>query len=186
VALGADGPLHEQGPGDLTRWMGLPWQADTAYCRSGYDRAYDPFAPSFWPARVPNQVLLARNYDIVMDGAQPRAHRLAAFAQRWEWVEPLRGSIPGQMEEMVRLFGSMGVLEARPGIAGDPDFPPVMLVASFGKGIPEPAGVPLEAPAEQAGLVAADRQRWREASEAGWGPEEERRRAPLPVRYPGR
>ena len=34
TALSPTGPLHEQGPGDLTRWMGLPWQADTGFCRA--------------------------------------------------------------------------------------------------------------------------------------------------------
>ena len=36
VALSPAGPLHGQRAGDITRWMGLPWQGDTAYCRSGY------------------------------------------------------------------------------------------------------------------------------------------------------
>ncbi|MCU0686667.1 MAG: LodA/GoxA family CTQ-dependent oxidase, partial [Polyangiaceae bacterium] len=71
AALGPNGPLHEQGPGDLTRWMGLPWQADTAYCRAGYDTNYDPFAPTFWPARVPNHVLTAYDYDAVIDRKLP-------------------------------------------------------------------------------------------------------------------
>jgi hypothetical protein len=57
MALSLTGPLHAQGPGDLTRWMGLPWQADTGFCRSGYDTQYDPFVPTFWPARVPPQEL---------------------------------------------------------------------------------------------------------------------------------
>ena len=59
------GPLYAQGPGDLTRWMGLPWQADTGFCRSGYTApgyTYDPYLPTFWPARVPNQVLTEANY----------------------------------------------------------------------------------------------------------------------------
>src|SRR5207248_10201689 len=52
-----DGPLAAQEPGGITRWMAVPWQTDTASCRSGYVRTYDPYVPSFWPARVPNQVL---------------------------------------------------------------------------------------------------------------------------------
>ena len=55
VALSLTGPLHAQGPGDLTRWMGLPWQADTGFCRSGYDMNYDPFVPTFWPAGCPTR-----------------------------------------------------------------------------------------------------------------------------------
>lgn len=46
IPLSATGPLHQQGPGDLTGWMGLPWQADTGFCRSGYDELSEPFPPS--------------------------------------------------------------------------------------------------------------------------------------------
>jgi L-Lysine epsilon oxidase N-terminal/L-lysine epsilon oxidase C-terminal domain len=45
IILSADGPLHAQGPGDLTRWMALPWQMDTLGCRSGYFKSLDP--PTF-------------------------------------------------------------------------------------------------------------------------------------------
>ena len=29
------GPLYFQAPGDLSRWMAVPWQTDTSSCRSG-------------------------------------------------------------------------------------------------------------------------------------------------------
>ena len=48
-ALAVGGPLYAQRPGDLTRWMALPWQMDTAFCRSGDDTDYDPYLPTFWP-----------------------------------------------------------------------------------------------------------------------------------------
>ena len=48
------GPLYFNEPGDITRWMAVPWQTDTSSCRSGYIPEYDPFLPTFWPARVPN------------------------------------------------------------------------------------------------------------------------------------
>jgi len=130
--LSANGPLHAQSPGDISRWMGLPWQADTAYCRAGYDTAYDPFAPTFWPARVPNHVLTADDYAIVVDSAQPISRRIEAFSNRTSWNKPLHGNTAGQMEQMVRIFGSMGLLEVRPGKDGDPAFPAVMMVASYG------------------------------------------------------
>ena len=77
-----NGPLYSQPAGGITRWMAIPWQTDTASCRSGYDKTYDPYVPSFWPARVPNQVLTKENYEIVMDSARPLSDRLAAFANR--------------------------------------------------------------------------------------------------------
>ena len=79
-----NGPLlRRQLPGGITRWMAVPWQTDTASCRSGYLRSdYDPNVPTFWPARVPNQVLMKTDYDIVMDEERSLAERLAAFARR--------------------------------------------------------------------------------------------------------
>ena len=132
TVLSANGPLYAQSPGDISRWMGLPWQADTAYCRAGYDTAYDPFAPTFWPARVPNHVLTADDYAIVIDAAQPMARRIEAFSNRTNWNKPLHGKTAAQMEQMVRIFGSMGLVEVRPGVEGDPAFPATMMVASYG------------------------------------------------------
>lgn len=188
--LSRTGPLHAQGPGDLTRWMGLPWQADTAYCRSGYDSSYDPFVPTFWPARVPNQVLTQAAYTIAVDPAKTPEERLAAFTQRYSWVAPLRGTTAGQMEQMVRIFGDMGLLEVRKGSTDLPDLPPVMMVASFGPEIPEPPAPVAKPAAELLAAKAApaeqpaEQLRRRAVAEAGWDSDEERKRAPLPVRHP--
>ncbi len=188
IALSLTGPLHAQGPGDLTQWMGLPWQADTGFCRSGYDTNYDPFVPTFWPARVPNQVLTEPNYKIVIDTNESRDRRLAAFSSRMVWTSPLQGSIAGQMEQMVRIFGDMGLVEVRDGVKNDPDIPASMMVASFGPNVqPQepPATAPVAvaaAPAEHPGQALSRRA----LREAGWESEEQREKAPLPVRHPGR
>ena len=84
-----NGPLYGQLPGGITRWMAVPWQTDTGSCRSGYVPSYDPYVPSFWPARVPNEVLTRENYDIVMDKSRPMSERKKAFANREAWIEPL-------------------------------------------------------------------------------------------------
>ena len=62
IALAADGPLSGSGPGDLTRWMAVPWQTDTSSCLSRYKVEVDDYLPTFWPARVPNDVLTADDY----------------------------------------------------------------------------------------------------------------------------
>ncbi len=172
VAVSSSGPIHAQAPGGLTRWMGLPWQADTGFCRAGYpadDYHYDSFIPAFWPARVPNDVLTEANYLIAIDLTQPRARRLAAFSRRMKWAEyPLDDSAPTaqQMNRMVEIFGDMGVVEVRDGVPNDADFPQKMQVASFGPGILPPG--PPSGPA-----VVGE-------------PRAPRRRGPLllPVRYP--
>ena len=113
-----DGPLYGQVPGGITRWMAVPWQTDTASCRSGYETTYDPYVPTFWPARVPNQVLTRENYAIVMDAGQTEAARLAAFANRAAWVAPLgTGTYVDQINKMIEGFDHLGVVEVRPGPA---------------------------------------------------------------------
>jgi hypothetical protein len=118
------------GPGTLTRWMALPWQTDTASCRAGYEAAYDPYIPTFWPTHVPNHVLAKRDYDLVMDTNKPRDQRLAAFNRRVVWFRILGANYLDQIENMVQHFGDLGVVEQRPGIKADPAFPAEMYVES--------------------------------------------------------
>ncbi len=96
--------------------MAVPWQTDTASCRSGYEPAYDPYVPSFWPARVPNEVLTEQNYKIVMDPTKPLEERKAAFANRAAWIAPLgTTSYTDQINNMIRGFGHLGVVQAQKG-----------------------------------------------------------------------
>lgn len=173
IVLRVDGPLYAQGPGDLTRWMALPWQADTSFCRSGYEPAYDPYVPTFWAARVPNNVLTREDYDIVMDDSRPREERLTAFHRRELWLRSLISDdapAPVVMERMVERFGELGILEARPGPEDDPEIPGTLWVESL------PAEELEDRAREAATLLAAPA----EASEhrtrlsrAGWMSEEQ-------------
>ena len=128
------GPLGLQVPGGITRWMAVPWQTDTASCRSGYTKKYDPYVPTFWPARVPNQVLTEEDYKIVMDSQHSLGKRLAAFARRASWNRPLglKKDYPTQINHMINFFGDMGVVENRQGPA-DPQFPPSLEVQDLPK-----------------------------------------------------
>lgn len=127
-----NGPLYCQVPGGISRWMAVPWQTDTASCQSGYEKAYDPNLPTFWPARVPNQVMTRENYAIVINSEASRQDRLAAFALRSSWLDPLgTGSYVDQINNMIKSFDHMGVVEVNPGPT-DPDgkamFPSVIQV----------------------------------------------------------
>ena len=124
-----DGPLAASGPGDITRWMAIPWQTDTASCRSGYEPDYDPYLPTFWPARVPNHVLTAKDYETVMNQALPLQQRREAFSRRASWYRILDGQYVHQVNQMVTDFSKLGVVERRPG-PGDSAFPETMLVES--------------------------------------------------------
>jgi len=110
VALGENGPLYANGPGDLTRWMAAPWQSDTAGCRAGYSPEYDPFLPTFWPARVPNHVLSWEHFQKTLDPKLPDEERHAAFETRADWFRGLSGGVIAQMQQMVSDFGKQGVV----------------------------------------------------------------------------
>jgi hypothetical protein len=201
VALSPTGPLYAQGPGDLSRWMGLPWQADTGFCRSGYATktySYDPFIPTFWPARVPNQVLTADAYEVVRDASRPRQERLDAFTRRALWVRFLDAkTTAGQMEQMVDIFGDMGVVEMRKGVPDDPDFPPMMGVEALGGALAHPAAAlkaaapgaapedaEVEALAAEAAASPEDALHLANVRRAGWRSPEEADAAPTPVHHP--
>jgi len=123
-----NGPLlGGQTAGDLTRWMAVPWQGDTVWCRSGYDDD-DPYMPTFWPARVPNHVLSEADYEIVKDQTLPLAERQEAFSRRAKWWRFLKGNGVDMINQMMDLFGAMGVVVARKDLLNDPDFPGVIYV----------------------------------------------------------
>jgi len=131
VAVSPYGPLFAHGPGDVTRWLAVPWQADSASCRAGYDSKYDPYLPTFWPARVPNHVLSEADYQIMMNAQDyTKVRRLEAFDTRASWPRWLEGQGYGQTNQMIRDFGKMGVLERRDGPKNDPDFPATVFVES--------------------------------------------------------
>lgn len=148
AALAPDGPLEAQAAGCLTRWMAIPWQTDTASCRSGYwagyGTRYDPYLPTFWPARVPNQVLAEDDYRLVMDKSKPLADRLAAFAQRSSWFRQLGpGSYIDQINKLAGDISIVGIVEERPGIPNDAHFPATMEVEQLAAplaGVPPGAG----------------------------------------------
>ncbi|WP_394688686.1 LodA/GoxA family CTQ-dependent oxidase [Hoeflea sp.] len=128
-----NGPLYGQLPGGITRWMAVPWQTDTSSCRSGYTPSYDPYVPSFWPARVPNEVLTRENYDIVMDKGRPLSERRKAFANREAWIEPLGADgYTHQINNMIQHFDFLGVVEVRDG-PGDAEFPDKIEVEDYAR-----------------------------------------------------
>jgi hypothetical protein len=129
AALAPDGPLASNGPGSLTRWMAVPWQTDTAGCRSGYQPRIDPYLPTFWPARVPNHVLTEADYRTVMDPARPRAERLAAFHQRADWLRNIvDDDLFASLQRMVDSWYKLGLVNDRPGPADLPELPQRMKV----------------------------------------------------------
>jgi len=135
-AMGARGPLHRSGPGDITRWMAVPWQTDTANCGAAYPGTTDhqPAGdlPTFWPAIMPNRVLTEKVYRTILT-VRSTADRMAAFSRREQWVRamPPQGPSPGtnasRNAAFVHRWPQLGFVVERPG-PRDPALPPSFYV----------------------------------------------------------
>jgi hypothetical protein len=113
--LGKDGPLTASGPGSLTRWLGVPWQTDEASCLAGYDAsAYLPL-PSFWAARVPNQVLSQNAFSQATDARLSVPQRFKNLAYRQFWLRDIQGSTYQQrINNMVAEWSLLGIVAEHP------------------------------------------------------------------------
>ena len=130
IAMDIEGPLASLGPGDLVKWMGVPWQADASSCRYGYQKPISPVLPGFWPARIPNDVLTEADYQIVVDTSRTLAERRAAFRRREMWERPIATMDRlATLSLMVNEWPKLGVVADRPG-PSDGAFPARMKVES--------------------------------------------------------
>lgn len=152
TALGKGGPLDGSSPGDITRWMAVPWQTDTSSCLSGYIQMMGEYIPTFWPVRVPNDVLTEKSYDTLMKKSTKLAGKLAAFSEREKW---LRGIIysetdPGQMikhrsvgiNKFITEWSKVGISVQKDGPKRVRELPDKMWVET-GRSLPSPKPVKL-------------------------------------------
>ena len=118
-AMGPGGVVESSGSGTLTWWMGVPWQTDEASCLSGYEiGTYLPL-PSFWTARVPNQVLSERSYRRVLDESLPLAQRLKHLFYRVDWLRYFGPDYETRINDNVAKWDKLGIITMRD---GSPDF----------------------------------------------------------------
>jgi hypothetical protein len=121
ACLAADGPLARNTPGDLTRWMGVPWQSDAASCQDVYVPQDFPL-PVWWPAILPVDVMPEVAYRQVMDRKLPTAQRWKFFGFRRDWPRGVgdvgyhaEGGYSQAMIHMVNDWSLLGFVVARPG-----------------------------------------------------------------------
>ena len=111
--------------------MAVPWQTDTASCRSGYqygDTPVDPYLPTFWAARVPNHVMPEQNYQRVLDASLSLDERRAAFFTRLQFFRNIdRPEKTDTLQQMVDNWFRLGVVTELPG-PNDSAFPPTFKV----------------------------------------------------------
>jgi len=130
MATSRNGPLRSLGPGDVIKWMGVPWQADSSSCRFGYQETTSTTLPMFWPARIPNSVLTAEDYEIVVDTSRTLNERRAAFLRRAPWERYISTPNPRDvLSLMVQEWPRLGVVRERPG-PSDGTFPKRLKVES--------------------------------------------------------
>jgi hypothetical protein len=96
TVLAAGGPLDGSEPGDLTKWMAVPWQADTYWCAAYFGvkrRGSSPtggknvgYLPTFWPARVPTHVLPEATYNEITNANPSILYRRSVFGSPWQWL----------------------------------------------------------------------------------------------------
>ena len=138
LALAPGGPLDGSTAGDITRWMAVPWQTDTASCLSGYEDYAGEYLPTFWPARVPNDVITEEGYRTIVDTHAPRDLRYAAFSvgRRRKWLRgfsyanadtPRPPSVP-LSDAFVKNWPTVGLVARKPGPTNLPGMPSTLWV----------------------------------------------------------
>ena len=125
VALSNDGPLSSSGPGDITCWMSVPWQIDTASCGAGYQPNINPYFPTFWPARVPNHVLTEKSLNMAMDKSLNDTQRLKYFGLRQDWLRDFTILLDylQRVNQFAQDWSKVGIVVRRESPPGHPLLP---------------------------------------------------------------
>ncbi|HEU0301409.1 MAG TPA: LodA/GoxA family CTQ-dependent oxidase, partial [Longimicrobium sp.] len=135
IAMAKDGPLSQNHPGYLTRWMGLPWQSDAASCQNVYLPQDFPI-PVWWPSNLPIDVLPKEYYERLVSPDTPMHQRRRFFDSRLSWSRGVgavgyhaAGGYSQAMIHMVNDWSQMGILSERPAPRhAGLDVPPEMYV----------------------------------------------------------
>ena len=89
-APGSKAAVGPQMPGDLTRWMGLPWFGDAFSCALAVDYANDFPQANWWPAFTPIDVL-PEVYFNQLASDRSDSEKLKFFEKRVAWVRGVSG-----------------------------------------------------------------------------------------------
>lgn len=130
----AGAPVGPQAPGDLTRWMGVPWQGDAFSCQSVLTADGFP-TPVWWPALLPVDVLPEGFYKQMMRTDLPVEERLRFYHARVAWSRGAAGiglhveaSYTDGLRRMIELWTQMGVVVRRNGPKDIPGVPAEIFV----------------------------------------------------------
>ena len=114
-------PIGGQMAGDLTRWMGLPWQCDAFSCQQVLLQQNYPTAV-WWPALLPIDVLPEAYYNAGMNEDFTTEERAKFFDSRLAWSRGVAGigyhansSYWDGITNMITVWERMGFVVKRPG-----------------------------------------------------------------------
>ncbi|PHR23540.1 MAG: hypothetical protein COA38_17050 [Fluviicola sp.] len=114
-ALAENGPVHYSGPGTLTRWMGVPWQADAASCLGGLDASNYLPVPALWAPRAPQEVISEQSLERMKDGKTSLFQKVKYFNNRQFWLRDLDNSnVIRRLNEMTLEWSDLGIVSAIP------------------------------------------------------------------------
>ena len=114
-------------PGDLTKWMGIPWQSDAASCQLVYTDSEYPI-PAWWAANLPVSVLTSDSYEKLKDTTITKETRERIYANRENWLHTVDSGYVGYHAEggytnglisMVNKWKDIGFVTGRPKPATD-------------------------------------------------------------------
>jgi len=134
--------IGKQAAGDLTRWMGLPWQCDAFSCQQVVLQEEFP-TPVWWPALLPVDVLPEDFYAQVMRTDLSPSQRVRFFENRVPWSRGVAGigyhanaSYWDGITRMIGLWQRMGFVVRRPGPTDPqrPEYIPDELYVEVGRG----------------------------------------------------
>ncbi|MFY0616968.1 CTQ-dependent glycine oxidase GoxA [Shimia sp.] len=118
-------PIGPQMAGDLTRWMGLPWQCDAFSCQQVLMQQNYPTAV-WWPALLPIDVLPEPYYTAGLDAGLSDETREKFFANRVSWSRGVagigyhaNGSYWDGITNMITVWERMGFVVRMPAPQGD-------------------------------------------------------------------
>ena len=108
-------------PGDLTKWMGIPWQSDAGSCQAVWTKSQYP-VPAWWAANLPIDVLTNESYKAIKDSNTLPDTKRNIYASRQPWLQTTDTGYVGYHAEggylnglinMVYQWDQIGMVAAR-------------------------------------------------------------------------
>jgi hypothetical protein len=148
-------------PGDLTKWMGIPWQSDAGSCQAVWTDSQYP-VPSWWAANLPIDVLTEDSFNMMKKEDTLPDTRRNIYAARQPWLQTTDTGYVGYHAEggylnglinMVYQWDQIGSVAARKlDLPTDEGFPSIAYVSFQGKdvGVNQPVLLGVSYPSESA------------------------------------